>query len=296
MQVNKKKSIGASKEAIQLHYDIGNDFYKLFLDESMTYSCGLWEEGDNLKTAQERKMRYHLAEINAMNKKSILDIGCGWGALMQKAKRDFNVQKVDGLTLSQEQLDMILKHSQPCIRVYLQSWDDFEPDQLYEGIISVGAFEHFAHLNMSKMDRIERYRSFFLKCHEWTRPGAIISLQTIGCGNMLRSDFSDFFAQRIFPESDLPRLGEIFEAAECLFEVKKLRNDRPMYGKTVREWLRQLMQNKEKAIDLTNKATYDLFVKYFKLVIISFETQKSMNLYRITFKRIDKPRSLTLVS
>ncbi len=296
MNSTEVKQTGASKEAIQSHYDVGNAFYKLFLDDSQTYSCALWEEGDDLEKAQERKMDYHLQEVNALEKEAILDIGCGWGALMQKAVEDYKVGAVDGLTLSQEQLDFVQAKKLPRLEVKLQSWDVFEPNKTYQGIISIGAFEHFAHLNMTKEERIERYRTFFKKCHKWLSRGGKISLQTIGCGNMLREDFSTFFAQQIFPESDLPRLGEIMEAAECLFEVERVRNDRMMYGKTVRLWLKRLIKNKEAAIAETSKEVYDRFVKYFKLVIISFEAQKSMNLYRITFKKIEQPRSYEIVN
>ncbi len=286
------KQTGASKEAIQFHYDTGNDFYELFLDQSMTYSCALWEKSDeDLETAQQRKLDYHIREAAAAHKKAVLDIGCGWGGLMFKLRQEFGVDEVDGLTLSEAQLGYIQEKNVPGVSTYLETWQNFVPQKKYGAIISIGAFEHFAHLNMSKQDRIARYREFFMKCHEWLEPGCYVSLQTIGCGNMLRTDFSEFFAQKIFPESDLPRLGEIAEAAECLFEIERIRNDREQYGRTTREWLLRLQKNKDKAIAVAGIETYERFTRYLKLIVIGFEIRKSMNLYRLTLKRIDQPRS-----
>ncbi len=281
---------GASAEAIQFHYDVSNDFYELCLDQSLTYSCALWEEGDTLEKAQQRKLEYHIQQSRAFQAKRVLDIGCGWGSTLQLLEQKYQLSDLTGLTLSVEQAAYIatlpLSHTQ----VRVESWTDHQPVALYDSIISIGAFEHFAKLGMTEEERIAAYRAFFSKCHQWLTPSGFISLQTIGCGNMLREDFSTFFATQVFPESELPKLSEIAAASDLLFETVSVRNDRMMYGKTAREWLFNLKKNREKAVALVGEDTVQRYEKYFSLLVIGFEVQESMSLYRITLRKINKPR------
>lgn len=281
---------GASLEAIQYHYDVGNEFYKLFLDDTITYSCALWEEGDDLTAAQIRKLDYHIQCSGASGAKRVLDIGCGWGSTLSRLVNVHNVESATGLTLSEEQFNYVSALNNPKINVKVESWTDHVPAEPYDSIISIGAFEHFAKLEMSEEDRIAGYRSFFSKCHSWLKPSGKISLQTIACGNMLREDFSNFFATQIFPESDLPRLSEIARACEFLFEIVTYRNDRMMYGRTLRSWLERLVNNRAEAVKLVGEEMVAKYEKYFKLLIIAFEVYGSMDLYRIEFRKIDRPR------
>src|ERR1700712_46815 len=92
---------GASAESIQHHYDLSNEFYSLWLDESMTYSCGLWEDGDDsLLASQLRKIDYLIALSSASGQERVLDIGCGWGSTMHRLVTAHAVDQVTGLTLS----------------------------------------------------------------------------------------------------------------------------------------------------------------------------------------------------
>ena len=93
---------GASAESIQHHYDVGNKFYSLWLDESMTYSCGLWQDDDDcLSAAQTRKIDYLISLSSAAGRERVLDIGCGWGSIMQRLVAEHGVEHVTGLTLSE---------------------------------------------------------------------------------------------------------------------------------------------------------------------------------------------------
>jgi cyclopropane-fatty-acyl-phospholipid synthase len=283
---------GASLESIQFHYDVSNEFYKLFLDESLTYSCALWKEDESFEEAQQNKLEHHILQSKANKAKRVLDVGCGWGSTLKKLKQDYQVPELVGLTLSQEQADHVNQLQLDNTTIRVESWTDHVPDAPYDAIISIGAFEHFAKLGMSEEDRIAGYRAFFKKCHEWLSPSGHVSLQTIACGNMLREDFSNFFATEIFPESDLPKLAEIAAASDLLFEAVNMRNDRMMYGKTSREWLRRLKNNREKAVELVGEEVVKRYEKYFHLLIVGFESYESMTLYRITFRKINKPRAL----
>lgn len=287
---------GASAQAIQHHYDVGNPFYALWLDSDMTYSSALWlRDDESLESAQRNKQDWHLDRAGIAGLKRLLDVGCGWGGLMRRALERNPDCQCTGLTLSQEQVDFNAARGPVGLQARLESWADHVPDQPYDGIVSIGAFEHFARLNQSVPDKIEGYRQFFRFCHRNLVPGGGLSLQTISYESADRSDFSPFFANEIFPESDLPHLSEIAASCRQLFEVVELRNDRHHYAKTLRLWARNLKQNKERAIALVGESTYLRYEKYLALMVVAFHTG-TMNLTRIAFRRLPEASALRLVA
>ncbi len=279
---------GASKEAIQSHYDLSNGFYELWLDPSMTYSCALWAEGDDLAAAQTRKLDWHIDHAGAAGADRVLDVGCGWGSGLRRLT-ERGVGSAVGLTLSEAQRRWIAARD-PDRDIRLESWTDHRPDTPYNAILSIGSFEHFAKPELTERQRAAAYRHFFTQCWRWLEPGGRLSLQTIGVGNMTSADFSDFFATQIFPESYLPRLAEIAEAAEFLFEIETLRNDRLDYARTLRAWRKNLSAHREPATALVGEEKVARYERYFKLAVIAFEIYGSMTLYRIALRRIDQPR------
>ena len=119
-----KSAAGASAAEIQRHYDVGNEFYRLWLDEDMNYSCALWEgeqkDGD-LARAQLRKLTYHVEGANAKGKSAVLDIGCGWGALLHQLTQVHGVKRAVGLTLSEAQAQWIRERNMKGVEVHLQA-------------------------------------------------------------------------------------------------------------------------------------------------------------------------------
>ncbi|MBW4687493.1 MAG: cyclopropane-fatty-acyl-phospholipid synthase family protein [Komarekiella atlantica HA4396-MV6] len=280
---------GASAEAIQHHYDVSNEFYRLWLDSTNTYSAALWEDNDTLELAQIRKLDYHINQARASNAKRVLDVGCGWGSTLKRLVEVHGVQQAVGLTLSNSQAEWISSFNQPQIDARVESWSDHVPTAPYDAIISIGAFEHFAQLNLSQDEKIAGYRAFFQRCHEWLQPGGCISLQSISYENSRREDFSQFYANEIFPESDLPRLADIATASERLFEVVALRNDREHYARTLRAWQKGLKANRTAAVNLVGEEVVSRYEKYLKFSIIGFHVG-TMGLLRVTLRRIDNPR------
>jgi cyclopropane-fatty-acyl-phospholipid synthase len=278
---------GASAQAIEHHYDTGNDFYATFLDRNMVYSCALWEEGDSLEDAQLRKLDYHLAQVGAGGARRLLDVGSGWGALLQRATTQFGVQRAVGLTLSQAQYDYCTKRRLENVEVRLEDWRDHTPKEKYDAIVSIGAFEHFTRPGRSRSEREANYREFFRKCWQWLEPGCQLSLQTVSYDNMATESINRFIADEIFPESDLPRLSEIIDAADGLFSIVTLRNDAPHYEETSRQWLRRLNSNRDLATELVREPRYKQYVQFLTLVTMAFHT-RNVSLLRILWKRLDK--------
>ena len=287
MNSEKNPNTGASAEAIQHHYDVGNEFYRLWLDSTLTYSCALWEENDTLESAQIRKIDFHVKQARASGAERVLDVGCGWGATLKRLVEKHEVKQACGLTLSQTQAAWIASFNDPRIDVRVESWSDHSPEKPYDAIISIGAFEHFVKPKLTKAQRVKSYRAFFQRCHEWLKPGGFLSLQTIAYGNIRRENMIDFI-EEIFPESELPMLAEIAEASERVFEIMALRNDRQHYKRTCAAWYSNLKANRAAAIKLVGQEMVARYEKYLRISRMSFHRERSV-LLRITLRRIDHP-------
>ena len=281
---------GASAQSIQHHYDVSNRFYSLWLDESMTYSCGLWQNDDDcLSAAQTRKIDYLVSLLGTGGWRRVLDIGCGWGSVMQRLVAEYGVEHVTGLTLSAAQARRIEDLGDPRLEFRVQDWADFIPDEPYDAAISVGAMEHFVKFGRERSTKVAAYRQFFEKCHESLKPGAGMALQTIGKGNVVLDEqgLKDtvFIAQHIFPESDPPRLAEIMHATEKLFEVKSVVKHREHYARTCSAWLQRLQANRFEAAEITSPEKVEVYETYLKASIRQFRLGHA-NLYRISLCRV----------
>jgi cyclopropane-fatty-acyl-phospholipid synthase len=282
---------GASAEAIQQHYDVSNEFYELWLDPTRCYSCALWEgEDDNHEAAQKRKLDYLIQGARATAAKRVLDVGCGWGGLLRRLVEIHGVDRVTGLTLSQAQADHVATWADDRYDVRVQNWADHRPDTPYDAIISIGAFEHFADMGLSRADRVAAYRRFFESCREWLPPGGRLALQTNVKGNNTRLDRKSardllFIIDRIFPQSELPWPSEVLEASERLFDVITLRNDPDHYARTCGEWFDGLRRNKSRAIELVGEETVHDYERYLSAAVDAFK-RRHIGLIRVVFERV----------
>lgn len=287
------ESYGGSAEGIRKHYDVGNDLWALILGPTMTYSSALFVDPDEpLDIAQNRKIDWHLEASGAQYAKSVLDVGCGWGSILERTARMPSIERSVGLTLSAAQVDYLRARDLPQVEVRLESWAAHEPTAPYDAIISVGALEHFAKPKESRDEKVEVYRDYFQRCHRWLKPTGRMSLQTIAFGNMKREDASDFMNEEIFPESDLPFFSDLFEAMGGLFEIVAFRNDRLHYARTYDRWSGNLRKNRDKAVALVGEAQVARTERYFKLTSIGFRLGKQ-HLYRFALRPISTSWSVS---
>lgn len=260
--------LGVSPEAIRHHYDLSNDFFALWLDRTMTYSCALWSLADTLERAQERKLDHLLEGTRSGCAARLLDVGCGWGSLLSRATDRHGVRHAVGLTLSDNQAEWAARNPRPGVEVRVENWADHQPEQPYDAIVSVGAVEHFARLGLSRDTRLESYRRFFDFCRSSLRGGARLAIQTNVKGNNRRLSRTtvrdmEFVIETVFPESEIPALADLVEASERRFEVLSVRNDADHHIRTCREWLRRLSTRRAEAEQIVGHqvvANYERFL------------------------------------
>ena len=253
-----------NKDFIQFHYDVSNDFYKLFLDERMVYSCGYFRSWDEtLEQAQTNKLDMICRKLQLKPGERMLDIGCGWGALICHAAKHFGVQ-AHGITLSEEQLALT---REKVARLGLEGKVTAElKDYAYvEGpfdkISSIGMVEHVGIDNMAgymeKVSSLLPDRGMFLN-HGITRPAKMSDKAFRRMSPERR-----LLANYIFPGGELDHLGHMIQAMEAKrFDVHDVEGWRDHYSLTCRHWCRRLESNKEEAIRQVGSEKYRMWVLY----------------------------------
>lgn len=283
---------GGAASAIRHHYDASNAFYGLWLDESMTYSCGLWDEDtdrSDLRKAQRTKLDYHLRNVDIGTRRHILDVGCGWGSLAKRALEYPNVLSATGLTLSDAQYSQLQTEAIERLEVCKQSWIEHEPRQPYDAIVSIGAFEHFARPGQSSAEKLGVYSEFFERCRSWMGMEGRLSLQTIAYGTMEPHEASDFINTHIFPDSELPMPHEVLATARGIFEVRSMRNDREHYGLTCELWHQNLRKRRKEAVALVGEEKVEQYERYLRMSSFGFYSGQ-ICLLRLALTPIRKDR------
>jgi cyclopropane-fatty-acyl-phospholipid synthase len=281
---------GASVEAIQGHYDLGNDFYALWLDPDLTYSCALWESPEEpLASAQARKLDYLAAQAHAPGAARVLDVGSGWGSMLRRLVDRHGVAHATGLTLSDAQAEHVGAWSDGRIEVEVENWADHRPESPYDAIVSIGAFEHFASFGLPREERVHAYRQFFERCHQWLGDGGRLALQSIAKGSNTSLDREMtrellFVIDCIFPESELPWPSEILTASERLFDLVTARNDPDHYALTCQRWLQALLARRTEAEAIVGDRAVADYERYLRASIRAFR-RHHVGLVRLTFER-----------
>ncbi len=275
---------GASQDAIEFHYDMPAEFFRLWLGKSMTYTAARFAGPEmTLDQAQAEKIRYHLDAAKTTSGGRILDVGCGWGSLLKSAIEDRGVKTAIGLTLSPLQNEYILSSNVAGLASELVSYENYIPSEPFDSIVSVGAFEHFTRPGASQDERMDAYRGFFSRCAEWLAPGGQVSLQTMTWGDAERSERGMIKIHEIFPESDLPEIAEVVEAASPYLELVRMENRPEDYARTLASWADGLLRNREEATKIVGPDRFNFYLNSCKGGAILYRRRR-FYLCRFTFK------------
>ena len=289
---------GTSPQAIRKHYDIGNEFYRLWLDPTCTYSCAMWADQDTddmLERAQLRKLDYHAAQARVQPGSRVFDIGCGWGGMLRRLVDTHGAEHATGLTLSKAQADWVAALAASQNRRALESWVDFTPTKPFDAIVSVGGFRSTSpRPDWEDSDKLDAYRAFFRRCHQLLKPGGWMSLQSIAYGNVDWQETRSapgrwFLLGEVFPESELPTVTNVVQAVDGLFEIVVLRNDRDDYRRTCQVWLKRLVAKRAEAVALVGEEVVARYLRYLKLSSVLFNHGQCY-LLRVTLRRFDNVR------
>ena len=264
-------SMASDRAAISHHYDVSNAFYKLFLDERMVYSCAYFHADDeSLGEAQAHKLDHICRKLRLRPGDRLLDIGCGWGALVIWAARHYGVH-AHGITLSAEQLEeakarIAAEGLQDRITVELRDYRALEGEGVYDKVSSVGMFEHVGLSNLptyhATVHRVLKPNGLFLNhgiTHE--EDGWQPSVDT------------EFINRYVFPDGELDRVSSIQASMEqARFEIQDVENLRQHYAKTLRHWVARLEANHDAAVQHVSEATYRVWRLYMAASALEFES------------------------
>jgi cyclopropane-fatty-acyl-phospholipid synthase len=271
------------RAAIQYHYDVGDDFYSLWLDKHMQYSCAYFPTStEDLNAAQECKLEHICRKLRLKPGERLLDIGCGLGGLAIYAAEKYGVRVV-GVTLSKNQAAYASEWIDRAglgerVSARLQDYRDLE-SETFDKIVSVGMFEHVG---------VKHLPEYFTQAYRLLKPGGLflnhgisrrpvvhaernsvwesfIEPRIIGCGS---------FVQRyVFPDGELAPVSEVNLMAESVgFEVRDVENLREHYALTLRHWVNRLEARRAEALKESNEATYRTWRLYMSASAYGFES------------------------
>ncbi|UCH11787.1 MAG: class I SAM-dependent methyltransferase [Fidelibacterota bacterium] len=250
----KRHSINRDRAAVTYHYDVPGDFFKLWLDRRMIYSCAYFETpDDNLDAAQERKLDYLCRKLRLHPGEWLLDIGCGWGGLVIHAAQHYGVQAV-GVTLSRPQVDLAndrIREAGLADRCRVEPLDYRQVDEPegYDKLVSVGMFEHVGEALLPE---------YFAQAWRLLRPGGVFLNHGIARNATEPIKSGATFSQRyVFPDGELVPVNTTLRAAEANgFEVRDVESLREHYMLTLRHWVRRLEDNHDQACEAADEVTY----------------------------------------
>lgn len=282
----------ANQQEIEFHYDKDNDFFELFLDKNYRmYSCGIWEDAHTLEEAQISKLRRMSQFSHIQPGATVLDIGCGWGGLLEYALNIRYAAKVVGLTLSSMQFDYIKKHFfDDHLSVHLKSWQAFNTFEKFDSIVSIGAMEHFVSLEERKRNNhIPVYRKFFQKCADLSNETAYLGLQTIvilkNPDTIQSMKDTHYLLKYVFPGSVLPEISAIQVAMQGIYEPVELKTQELDYARTLAAWQKRLNHHKIHIIQYYGESLWHHYNHYFDAARRSFENGY-VSLLQVSLKKI----------
>ncbi|MBI3772752.1 MAG: class I SAM-dependent methyltransferase [Gammaproteobacteria bacterium] len=304
LRLSHKASIGAlrqvrasrsarrnSRASIAHHYDVGNDFYRLWLDPEMVYSCAYFRDaGQSLAAAQRDKLDYICRKLRLAPGQTLLDIGCGWGALVCWAARNYGV-RAHGITLSEQQyhyaVERVRNEGLPGqVTIELRDYRELPEGVRYDKVVSVGMFEHIG---------VANFPVYFGTVKRVLKPGGLFLNHGITNDTGWQdTPITRFMNRYVFPDGELARISDVSNAMEQAgFEIIDVEGLRRHYALTLRRWLRALEFHREQAVDSVGETAYRVWRLYMAGSAYYFD-EGSTNVYQVLAGHARQPLATPL--
>jgi cyclopropane-fatty-acyl-phospholipid synthase len=287
----RKFSLARDRQAVTYHYDLSNDFFALYLDRRMVYTCAYFaSEDDDLDAAQERKLDLVCRKLRLRPGERLLDIGCGWGGLLVHAAERYGVEAV-GVTLSRPQAELARERIAAAglagrARAEVRDYRELDDPEGFDKVVSICMFEQVGE---------ELLPGFFGQARRLLRPGGVFLNQGIAAHHDLHERMgrrgTSFMSRYVFPDGDVVPIATALRAAEQVgFEVRDVESLREHYVLTLGHWVRRLEARHEEARRLTDEVAYRIWRLYMAGARYSFRRNR-LNLYQILLAKPDQGRS-----
>jgi cyclopropane-fatty-acyl-phospholipid synthase len=289
------REAGTSGPAIEHHYDISDDFFGSWLGPDLVYSCALWDRATDLSGAQGDKLDWFATRLNVHGAR-VLDVGCGWGALLDRFRIQHAMAHGSGLTLSPAQSRYATSRGAPDVDFRLESWVDHRPVGEYDVITAIESTEHFASGAADADGKVEIYRGFFDRAADWLSADGRVGLQLIcldGVGHeqsrLGRGPIADNIGVDIFPESMASSLSEMVLGWETHFRLVEFVDHTDHYVRTFKAWAQAFRTARSRAEELIGPDTARAFARYFAAGEVLFRMRRHA-LYRVILHKRDRPK------
>jgi cyclopropane-fatty-acyl-phospholipid synthase len=283
-----KRDKTTDARAISHHYDVSNDFYALFLDPLMVYTCAYYRDPDGkIEQAQQDKLDHVCRKLDLRPGETLLDIGCGWGGLSMWAARHYGV-RAQGVTLSRAQADYAAERIkreglEGRCRVDYMDYRDLPPEVVYDKIAAVGVIEHVG---------IPSYPGFFGGVRARLKDGGLyLNHGIVHDFTWKRSSQFEFLLRHVFPNGELASLSEtLTEMERAGWEIMDVEGLRLHYARTCRQWVERLCARADEARALAGERTYRTWRLYLTCSAVAFENS-SLGLYQVVMRKHRDPKT-----
>src|SRR5438876_3210330 len=284
----KVRSLSSVKENISRHYDLGNDFFRLWLDKSLTYSCAYFRNAsDTLEQAQQQKIEHSLRKLRLQPGETLLDIGCGWGSLVMHAAEHFDTRAV-GITLSEEQFQgansaIKSRKLQDRAKVRLMDFSSLAASgEQFDNIVSIGMIEHVGKAHLAE---------FVRDVETLLKPGGLALLHTIT--SVREGPVNRWIEEYIFPGGYIPTLPEVItHLSERDLRIWDVENLAPHYRLTLDEWSHRFEGAVPTVLEKFNESFVRMWRLYLRTSSAAFR-EGAVDVHQILVSR-GKPNRLPL--